>query len=124
MSVINHSGDIPLAVFLVFKNDVIGNPMASGYANKWMVVANESLTSFTINASLSGSTYSIQRRARSGRRLFDSALNTYTTAPFSGAVLDRLLDSAATPTWSIDFTFTYRRFFDKLMKYFADDSEK
>jgi len=116
VGVINHSGDIPLAVFLVFKSDVIGNPMASGYDTRYLVVANESLTAFTIDASLSGSTYSIQRRARSGQRLFDTTLNTFTTAPFSGAVLDRLLDSAATPTFSIDFTITYRTFFEKLLE--------
>lgn len=116
MPAIGYSGDIRLAVVLQFKGDRVANPLSSAasYRDFRYIIANESLDRFDIKAVLGGHEYGLRRRASSGARFFDSALNCYTTSPFSGAILDTLVNDAST-SWRITFRFTYRTFFDQLL---------
>lgn len=123
MGIVNHPGDLSIAVVLQWKGETVANALATTAAEKGYryLIANESLTEFELRGYLGGTVTKIGRKAGPGKRLFDEALNTYLTGPVSGADLDLLLDGA--PKWAIDLTFSYSTFFDALLESMtADDA--
>lgn len=114
MGIVNHPGDLSVAVVLLFKGEAVSGALGSSPAYRY-VVANESLTEFEVRGQVGATTYRIGRRAGTGRRLFDESLNTYLSGPVPGADLDALFDGS--PTWRVDLTFSYRTFFDVLLEH-------
>lgn len=113
MGIVNYPGDVSVAVVLLFKGEAVSGALGSRASYRY-VIANESVTEFEVRGQLGATTHRLSRRAGPGRRLFDESLNTYLSGPISGTDLDALL--AGSPTWRIDLTFAYRRFFDVLLE--------
>lgn len=123
MGIVNHPGDLSVAVVLEFKGETVAGALATTAAEKGYryLIANESVTEFELRGYLGGAVHKIGRKAAPGKRLWDEALNTFLTGPVSGTDLDALL--AGSPKWAIDLTFKYSTFFDALLESMtADDS--
>jgi hypothetical protein len=116
MGVINFKKPLSVAVVLQWKGEMVPDALSDILKDHRYVIANESVTEFTITASLKGTETKITRKAKKGARFYNDKLNTFTTAKVSGKALDKLLAPGATPTFAVDLTFTYRTFFDVLLK--------
>jgi hypothetical protein len=114
MGIINYKGKLPIAVVLVWKGETIANALTDTLKNHVYAIANESVTEFTVTGA-GGAPLVISRKATAKARYFDLKLNTYTTSPVPGDALDAHLAQAA-PKGTIDLTFSYRTFFDKMLE--------
>ena len=114
MAPINFNGNLPVAVVLQWKGDVISGAFNKSFGNFRYVIANDFVTEFKIEVSGSSPT-TIERKAAKGKPLFDTKLNTYTTNPTSGAALDVLIANRASTACTIDLKFKLETFFDVLL---------
>lgn len=114
MGIINYAGKLPVAIVLVWKGETIANALTDTLKNHVYAIANESVTEFTITAT-GGAPLVISRKATAKASFYDSKLNTFTTSPVPGDALDAFLALSA-PSGTIDLTFSYRTFFDKMLE--------
>jgi|WetSurMetagenome_2_1015567.scaffolds.fasta_scaffold00956_6 hypothetical protein len=122
MGILNYSGNLPIAVVLSWKGEKAAGAGTDAFDAMEYVIANESMTAFSINAAWSGNAFSIKRQAKPGKRLFDDALNTYVCDDVPAAQLEELLSGAVTPSCSFEATFSYCPFFDLFLKQIASSS--
>jgi hypothetical protein len=114
VGIINYAGKLPVAVVLVWKGETIANALTDTLKNHVYAIANESVTEFIIKAT-GGAPLVISRKATAKAPFYDSKLNTFTTSPVPGDALDAFVALSA-PSGTIDLTFSYRTFFDKMLE--------
>jgi hypothetical protein len=117
MDVTNYKGPLPVAVVLHWKGESLAGPISTTKASFDFILANESLTAFSLTFNVGGSTIKLGRLASKTKRYFSDTLNTFTTAPIVGTELDKLLAAVASkPKGTISLTFSYYKFFDVLLE--------
>jgi hypothetical protein len=126
VGVLNFSGSLPVAVVLHWKGDVIANALSDfinvqmtrdRYRDHEYVIANELVTSFSIEANEPNNgppIVTIDRKAEPGKRFYDDKINTYTTNDVSAAALEKLIGFGSIAPCTVNLLFTFESFFNHL----------
>ncbi|MBA3454762.1 MAG: hypothetical protein H0T42_16870, partial [Deltaproteobacteria bacterium] len=105
-----------VAVSFQWLSETVANALTTKVASKRHILANESVFELTVTGTADGKTTSLRRAASPEHRLYDPALNMYTTSPVRGTELERLLEPSSQATFTVDLRFAYRTFFDVLLE--------
>jgi hypothetical protein len=114
MAILGFTGQMPVAISIVWKGDLVPNAVTGTRKDVRMVLANESLTELTVKALMGGSLRLLERKATAKKRLYDDKLNLYVTEPIASSVVEEFLALARGAKVNLDMTFTFNTFFEAL----------
>jgi hypothetical protein len=116
MAILGFTGQMPVAIGLSWKGDIIANTMTTTVADESYVLANESLTELKVTGLFGGSTRILERKATAKNRLYDDKVNLYVMEPVSSGVVEQFLTIAKGAPLFLELTFTFSPFFEKILE--------
>lgn len=116
MAILGFTGQLPVAIGIVWKGDTVANTMTSALSNNSHLIANESVTELSVTALFGGTTRILERKATAKKRLYDDTLNLFVSEPVSSKIVEEFLTLNKGDKLFLELGFTFNTFFEKMLE--------